>query len=222
VSAGRVRRRSLFAALLLAALLLVAPLLLTAAHAADLVVRVTDGRGGPQAGAVIVAEPAAGVERPAGSARAVIDQVDRAFTPHVSVLRAGTSVTFPNHDSIRHQVYSYSKARSFTLRLYAGQPANPVLFDKPGVVALGCNIHDSMLAWVLVVDTPWTARSDSDGEARLMGLPAGRYRLRAWAEPMPALTEGVEVELGGDAPVRRAVMLDPARYSGEQLPTPPP
>jgi len=206
----RARRRSLFAALLL----------LPAAHAAELIVHVSDGRGEPQAGAVVVAEPAVGAEPPAGAPRAVIDQVDRAFTPHVSVLRTGTSVSFPNHDNIRHQVYSYSKARSFTLRLYAGQPASPVLFDRPGVVALGCNIHDSMLAWVLVVDTPWTARSDSDGVARLMGLPAGRYRLRAWAEPMPALTDGVDVDLAGDAPVRRQVLLDAARYAGGQ-PTPP-
>jgi plastocyanin len=209
------RRRSLLAALLVAALLLVAPLLLTAAHAAELVVRVTDGRGGPQAGAVVVLEPGAGAQPPAGAPRAVIDQVDRAFTPHVSVLRTGTSVSFPNHDNIRHSVYSYSKARSFTLRLYAGQPANPVVFDRPGVVALGCNIHDSMLAWVLVVDTPWTARSDGEGVARLAGLPAGRYRLRTWAEPMPALAEGIDVELAGDAAVHREVVLDPARYAAE-------
>lgn len=209
------RRRSLFAALLAAALLLVAPLLLQLARAAELLVHASDARGAPLAGAVLVLEPVAGAPPAAVAPRAVIDQVDRAFTPHVSVLRTGTSVTFPNHDNIRHQVYSYSKARSFTLRLYAGQPANPVVFDKPGVVALGCNIHDSMLAWVLVVDTPWTARSDDEGVARLSGVPAGRYRLRAWAEPMPALTEGVDVDLGGDAPVRRSVILDPARYAAE-------
>ncbi len=211
----RMRCGTLLAALLVAALLMVVPLLLGGAHAAELVVHVGDGQGGPLAGAVVALEPAAGLQPAAGAPRAVIDQVDRQFTPHVSVLRTGTAVSFPNHDNIRHSVYSYSKARSFTLRLYAGQPANPVVFDRPGVVALGCNIHDSMLGWVLVVDTPWTARSDAGGVARLTGVPAGRYRLRGWAEPMPALTDGVDVELAGDAPVRRDIVLDPARWAAE-------
>ncbi|MFM2289991.1 MAG: hypothetical protein RL684_3134 [Pseudomonadota bacterium] len=187
-------------------------------QAGELDVRVTDARGAPLAGAVVVAEPVGGVAPLAGTPHAEIDQVDRAFMPHVSVLRAGTAVQFPNHDNIRHQVYSYSKAKHFTLRLYAGRPANPVVFDKPGVVALGCNIHDSMLGWVLVVDTPWSARSDGDGTVRLAGLPPGHYRVRAWAEPMPALSEAIDVDVTGDAPVRRQIPLDPKVYSGDQLP----
>jgi len=200
--------------------LLAALLLAPAVRAGDLSVRVTDPGGQPLPGAVVVAEPVAGAMPIAAAPRAVIDQVNRSYVPHVSVLRVGTAVSFPNHDNIRHQVYSYSKAKTFTLRLYAGQPANPVVFDKPGVVALGCNIHDSMLGWVLVVDTPWMARSEGDGQARLAGLPAGHYRLRAWAEPMPALTDGVDVELAGDTVQRLSLRLDTARYSGEQLPSP--
>ena len=200
--------------------LLAALLLAPAVRAGDLSVRVTDPGGQPLPGAVVVAEPVAGAMPLAAAPRAVIDQVNRSYVPHVSVLRVGTAVSFPNHDNIRHQVYSYSKAKTFTLRLYAGQPANPVVFDKPGVVALGCNIHDSMLGWVLVVDTPWMARSEGDGQARLAGLPAGHYRLRAWAEPMPALTDGVDVELAGDTVQRLSLRLDTARYSGEQLPSP--
>ena len=200
--------------------LLAALLLAPAVRAGDLSVRVTDPGGQPLPGAVVVAEPVAGAMPLAAAPRAVIDQVNRSYVPHVSVLRVGTAVSFPNHDNIRHQVYSYSKAKTFTLRLYAGQPANPVVFDKPGVVALGCNIHDSMLGWVLVVDTPWMARSEGDGQAWLAGLPAGHYRLRAWAEPMPALTDGVDVELAGDTVQRQSLVLDTARYSGEQLPSP--
>jgi len=200
--------------------LLAALLLAPAVRAGDLSVRVTDPGGQPLPGAVVVAEPVAGAMPLAAAPRAVIDQVNRSYVPHVSVLRVGTAVSFPNHDNIRHQVYSYSKAKTFTLRLYAGQPANPVVFDKPGVVALGCNIHDSMLGWVLVVDTPWMARSEGDGQARLTGLPAGRYRLRAWAEPMPELGEGVDVDLAGDAVVRRSLVLDPTRYGGDPLPSP--
>jgi len=200
--------------------LLAALLLAPAVRAGDLSVRVTDPGGQPLPGAVVVAEPVAGAMPLAAAPRAVIDQVNRSYVPHVSVLRVGTAVSFPNHDNIRHQVYSYSKAKTFTLRLYAGQPANPVVFDRPGVVALGCNIHDSMLGWVLVVDTPWMARSEGDGQARLAGLPAGHYRLRAWAEPMPALTDGVDVELAGDTGQRLSLVLDTARYSGEQLPSP--
>jgi plastocyanin len=110
---------------------------------------------------------------------AVIDQVDKRFVPRVSVVRAGTEVSFPNSDSIRHQVYSFSPAKVFSLKLYAGTASAPVTFEKPGLVVLGCNIHDYMVGFVAVVDSPYFAKLPASGSATI-NLPPGRYRLRVW------------------------------------------
>jgi plastocyanin len=184
------------------------------AGATELSVRVSDGSGAALKDAVVLLTPVGEVPPAPAPApapqRAVIDQIDKRFVPRVTVLRTGTAVSFPNHDNIRHSIYSYSTPKRFELKLYAGTPASPVVFDKPGVVALGCNIHDSMIAWVLVVDTPWFVASDGAGAAQLTNLPPGRYRLRAWHEPMAELGEAQELVVG-DAPVRMAVTLDPDR-----------
>ena len=116
---------------------------------------------------------------PPSHEQAIIDQVNKKFVPRVSVIRTGAEVTFPNSDRIRHQVYSFSPAKTFTLKLYAGPSKTPVEFDKPGLVVLGCNIHDNMAAFVGVVDTPYFAKTTNSGVA-VLNLPAGRYRLRAW------------------------------------------
>jgi plastocyanin len=120
---------------------------------------------------------------------AVIDQTNKQFLPRVSVIRTGTSVTFPNSDRVRHQVYSFSPPKVFTLKLYAGSPPTPVVFDKPGLVVLGCNIHDQMVAFVAVVESPYFVKMPATGSGELM-LPPGRYRLRVWhpnlAAPIPA------------------------------------
>lgn len=113
-------------------------------------------------------------------AEAVVDQVDKEFVPFVRVVRRGTAVHFPNNDQIRHHVYSFSEAKTFEIPLYEGVPAEPVLFEKTGVVPLGCNIHDWMSAYVLVVDTPWFAVTGEDGTARIADLPPGDYEVRAW------------------------------------------
>jgi hypothetical protein len=94
-------------------------------------------------------------------------------------------VHFPNRDTVRHHVYSFSPAKNFELKLYTGTPANPVLFDKPGVVVLGCNIHDNMAAWVLVVETPYFGKTNSAGDVVLPNVPAGNYRLRTWHAGLP-------------------------------------
>lgn len=110
---------------------------------------------------------------------AAIDQINKTFVPHVSVVRTGTAITFPNSDHIRHQVYSFSPAKTFSLKLYAGSPKSAITFDQPGLVVLGCNIHDNMVAFVAVVDSPYFAKTADTGTASL-NLPPGRYRLRAW------------------------------------------
>jgi hypothetical protein len=118
-----------------------------------------------------------------------MDQVNKEFVPPVLPVVVGTPVSFPNRDNIRHHVYSFSPPKKFELPLYIGTPAAPVVFDKPGPVALGCNIHDWMVAYVYVVTTPHFARTTADGKARLAGLPAGPYEARVWharlrGEPM--------------------------------------
>ncbi len=122
------------------------------------------------------AKPMSGVE---------IEQAKRRFTQRVTVVTAGTEVTFPNHDTVRHHVYSFSPAKPFELKLYAGKPANPVLFDKAGIAVLGCNIHDSMVAWVVVVETPHHGVADANGALRLDNVPPGSYRLRSWHPGLP-------------------------------------
>jgi plastocyanin len=135
------------------------------AAAADLSVNVQSAAGAPIADAIVYAVPSVPAHAAQG-ARYVIDQVNRTFVPRVNVVQSGTAVSFPNSDNIRHSVYSFSPARIFALKLYAGKLTDPVIFDKAGLVVLGCNIHDIMVAWLMVVDTPYFARTDHGGLAR--------------------------------------------------------
>lgn len=152
-------------------------------HAADLQVRVLNRAGAPLGNAVVYAVPA--VPIPHGKLPlAIIDQIHRQFAPQVNVVQTGTAVDFPNSDNIRHSVYSFSPAKVFVLKLYAGRAAPPVVFDKAGLVVLGCEIHDTMIAWLLVVDTPYYGKTDASGLVTLHGLRAGEYRLHAWFVPM--------------------------------------
>ena len=157
-------------------------LLPLAAQAADgLTAQVVDGRGRPLANAVVYAMPATG-RAPAVAAGTTfaIDQIDREFVPMVSAIQAGTQVRFPNKDDVEHDVYSFSAAKRFEIKLYSGVPSKPVLFDKAGLVVLGCNIHDSMVAYVLVVDTPYFGRTDKSGRVSFDNLPPGNYKVAAW------------------------------------------
>jgi plastocyanin len=148
------------------------------AHGAEVTVAISGSGGISPEDTIVVFDPLDAAVPPA-RIEATIDQIDKQFVPKVSVLRTGTSVTFTNSDRIRHQVYSFSPSKTFTLKLYAGSPETPVVFDKPGLVVLGCNIHDNMLAFVGIVDSPYFAKASKSGSVT-MNLPAGRYRLRVW------------------------------------------
>ncbi|SAL81228.1 hypothetical protein AWB68_06064 [Caballeronia choica] len=152
----------------------------TRANAASVRVQVVDQTGAAVTDAVVYATPVSGKLPPTKPAGAIIDQVKRHFVPLVSVVQAGASVTFPNKDNIEHDVYSFSPAKRFELNLYHGIPASPVVFDKAGLVVMGCNIHDQMLAYLLIVDTPWFAKTDASGQATIDNLPTDAYRLTAW------------------------------------------
>ncbi len=145
-------------------------ILLASAASADLTVTVRNGSGSPVADAVVYLADGGG----RSSTQTNIDQIDKEYVPYVTAVQKGTKINFPNHDRIRHHVYSFSEAKTFEIPLYKGTPAEPILFDKPGVVVLGCNIHDWMKAYVFVADTPHFAVTDSSGTARIAGASGGQ------------------------------------------------
>jgi plastocyanin len=155
------------------------------AYASSLTVQVTDAAGQPLVEAAVYAEPAPGQATPKPRRVGEIEQKGRKFLPLVTVVQTGTEISFPNNDSVRHHVYSFSPAKTFELKLYSGIPGSPVAFDKPGTVVVGCNIHDQMVAYIHVVNTPYFAKTDSVGKAKLEGLPAGKYQVKTWHFQLP-------------------------------------
>jgi plastocyanin len=147
--------------------------------------------GTPLSGAVLTLEAIAPTLPPAAPAKAIMDQVNLSFVPDVLVVPVHSTVNFPNSDPISHQVYSFSATRKFQLPLYRGKPYPPVTFDEPGVVTLGCNIHDNMLAYIVVTGASFFGRSDARGEWTANNIAPGKYRLRLWH---PLLNETKEVE----------------------------
>jgi len=122
----------------------------------------------------------------------------------VLIVQTGTLVEFPNSDNVRHQVYSFSPAKKFELPLYGGTEAPPVVFDKPGVVVLGCNIHDWMIGYIYVSETPFFAKTDAAGTAAVNDLPPGEYSVRLWHPGMERSEDSTlrQVTVNADAPAR--------------------
>jgi plastocyanin len=187
---------------------------------ADLSVNVQSPAGAPIADAIVYAVPSVPA-RAAQGTRYVVDQVNRTFVPRVSVVQSGTAVSFPNSDNIRHSVYSFSPAKIFALKLYAGKLTDPVIFDKPGLVVLGCNIHDIMVAWLMIVDTPYFAHTDRGGLAVLPRLPPGDYTLHTWHEPMTEdqqTSEPLHLDAGSSGIVHTVHIDVPADPPGTSAP----
>jgi plastocyanin len=149
-----------------------------AASAVPVTVQLRSAGGQPMADAAVAIEVRG---RPARTttAKAEIGQRDRQFTPQLLIVQTGTAVNFPNFDTVRHHVYSISPIKVIDIKLYSGTPAEPIVFDKPGVAALGCNIHDRMSAHIVVVDTPIFGRTDDKGQVAFE-LPAGEHVVKAW------------------------------------------
>ena len=171
------------------------------ARAATIVADVHSPAGGGVADAVVYAVPAGTSALPRPRNRIAIEQVDREFLPYVSAVQAGTVVTFPNRDPILHHVYSFSRAKPFEIKLYSGASPIEVVFDQPGVVTLGCNIHDWMIAYVLVVETPYFAKTDAAGHVQLANVPAGNYELKVWHPTQKGAgeTQAINIPQGGAA-----------------------
>jgi plastocyanin len=177
-------------------------LLGTGASAATLDVTARDAAGRPVADAVVTLEVA---HPPAGPVRFpwpnIIRQQNLSFQPHVLIVPVGAAVTFPNMDKVRHHVYSFSKPKKFELKLYGQEDARTVTFDKPGVVALGCNIHDQMSGFIVAVSTPYAAKTDANGHVSIPGVPAGAATLKLWSPQVRApnnmLAQPVTIGTGG-------------------------
>src|ERR1700682_4334390 len=187
-------RRAAGALALLAALGRAGPVL-----AATRLLPIQTPDGHALSGAVVTARPLDGQGKRPAPAHAVMDQVNRAFAPDLLVVPVGSTVAFPNSDSVSHQIYSFSAAKRFQLPLYHGKPYPPVQFDQPGVITLGCNIHDEMLAYLLVTDEPCVCRTDAQG-AWSAEVLRGRYQVSLWHPRLRDSAADLERELTvGDA-----------------------
>jgi plastocyanin len=180
-----------------------------AARAADLEVTVHDSSNKPLEDAVVYAEPVGGAATASHEiAHVKIDQVNKEFVPLVTVVRTNTEIHFPNSDDFRHSIYSFSQPKTFTTKLYSGKQAPPVLFDKPGLVVLGCNIHDMMAAWVLIVDTPYFTKTATNGTGLLKGLEPGDYRVSVWYPGPQFQPSTSQVHVAADGNNHFAVAVD--------------
>ena len=194
--------------------------------AASLTLTLTDQDGRPVDDAVVYITSINGEGRTPMPQTVEVDQINEAFVPHVRATTVGSLVNFPNSDHVRHHVYSFSEAKTFEVPLYSGVPTEPTLFDKAGLVTLGCNIHDHMLGYILVLDTPWFAEVRG-GSARIDDIPAGQLAVEIWhprllgpetiqrtlgvgTDDFASLTE--HVELRPERTVRRAPRRGSSRY----------
>ena len=159
---------------------LLTALLAPALSAGELRIGLADQNGKPVDDAVVTLAPTEGISSVPGEGRTFeIVQSDQEFAPYVTVVPVGATVVFPNRDTVQHHVYSLSRPKKFEFPLYDPGKSAQLVFDQPGVITLGCNIHDWMLAYLVVVPTPHFAQSDATGQAAL-AVPPGNYTLEIW------------------------------------------
>ncbi len=189
------------------------------AYAEMLNLTITDSSGNPVSNAVVSAysQNAASQTAMTSATTIIIDQVDKKFVNHVTPVQVGTAISFPNHDQIRHHVYSFSPAKTFEIPLYKGIPAEPIVFKQAGLVTLGCNIHDWMSAYIVVVDSPYFSTTDQQGYVSLT-LPVGDYELRFWHRDADAhsnnTTQAITINTEQETNIPVEINLKPPGFSG--------
>ncbi|MDB6014820.1 MAG: methylamine utilization protein [Gammaproteobacteria bacterium] len=187
--------------------------------AATLTVKVLLPNGHPLGGVVVTVNPVSAPAHPAAPVQAVMDQINRAFAPDLLVIPVDSTVAFPNSDSVSHQIYSFSPAKRFQLPLYRGKPYPPVVFDQPGVVTMGCNIHDEMLAYIVITDAAFFGRTSAAG-SWTADVPGGGYRVSIWHPRIRDDAKDLSGELtvgeqnGGTLTLRLTKQLKPAPLEG--------
>jgi plastocyanin len=150
----------------------------------------------------------------------IMDQIDTQFSPHILVIQKNSKVLFPNSDSIKHHVYSFSSAKTFELQLYKELKTQPLLFSESGVVELGCNVHDWMLGYVYVVETPFFAKTNIEGNV-VIDVPDGEYQLTVWhpriQDELSALTRDLSIPIQSAITVRlqKPLLVDLNQYEQE-------
>jgi plastocyanin len=194
--------------LLLAVMALLSPL---GAHAAEVRFTVRDGAGNPVPNAVLTVYPVGGAKGPIHFAWPLqVAQHDLQFDPFVLVAPVGASVAFPNQDKVRHHVYSFSAGNRFDLKLYGREQARSVVFKAVGVAAIGCNIHDQMIGFIKVVDTPYAIKTGPDGVAWIDEVPAGGATAKVWHPALKAANNEISIQLAVPASgvLRQEVKVD--------------
>jgi plastocyanin len=174
--------------------LVLATAIVSVAWADTVTVIVTDAAGNTVTDAVVAFyDGKTAASNPNATGKIV--QKNKMFNPKITVVQTGTNISFPNEDSFRHHVYSFSPAKKFELKLYSGVPTNPLPFEQAGVVTLGCNIHDSMLGYIYIVDTPFFAKTDDKGRA-VLKLSDGLYSYQVWSPGVnkPATEQKVKID----------------------------
>jgi plastocyanin len=169
-------------------------------------VQVVGPEGVGLANAVISLQPTEPLEQKDLLVVAIMDQVDTKFLPHILTVQKNSLVRFPNSDSIKHHVYSFSSAKMFELQLYKGLQADPLLFSKIGVVELGCNVHDWMIGYIYVVDTPYFTQTDKDGKGSVT-LPNGNYQINVWHPRIKDKSEDLSSQLMIDSDLTKTVRI---------------
>jgi len=169
----------------------------------------SSGAGVSNAVVVLIPTDRAAPDSTTPPPHAVMNQIGLEFVPRVLAVQVGTTVMFPNNDDVRHHVYSFSPAKRLELKLYSRNEDKSVTFDKPGLVVLGCNIHDWMLGYIYVASTPYFGVSDGNGRVAVSGVPAGDYRMTVWHPRLKGKADDLEqtVQIGENTPSSTTVEL---------------
>jgi plastocyanin len=159
------------------------------AGATNFTAEVVDQDNRPVVNAVVTLIPETKSSMPAASTRLAtdktIDQRNETFLPMVTIVPKGGRIVFSNNDQTTHQVYSFSAAKQFEITLARGEKSPPIAFDNAGVAALGCNIHDHMIAYAFVAESPWAGLTGADGKVAVADVPPGNYQVRVWHPKFP-------------------------------------